>query len=87
MKFINKGNVLLLLSRALLTKTELCIREGILTDKQLVTEEMKKVYSYQLAALSFWKDDHSYRPENEMYGPEAKDLIKEMSRVHEQYLK
>lgn len=70
-----------------MTKTELSIKEGVLTDKQLISEEMKQVYSYQKAALIFWEDDHSYRPQNETYGPEAKDLIQEMKRVHDNYLK
>ncbi len=69
-----------------MTKTELSIREGVLNDKQRVIEEMKQVYSYQRAALNFWEDDHSYRPQNETYGPEAKDLIQEMKRVHDKYL-
>jgi len=47
---------------------------------------MKLVYSYQKDAFLFWADDHSYRPQNETYGPEAKDLLKEMSRVKNQYL-
>ncbi|ODM87075.1 Protein msta, isoform A [Orchesella cincta] len=81
-----RGNVLLLISRSLLTKTELSIREGHLTDQALIVEQMKLVYSYQKAAFHFWADDHSYRPQNETYGPEAKDLLKEMSRVKNQYL-
>jgi hypothetical protein len=81
-----RGNVLLLISRAMLTKTELCIREGHLTSATAIAGEMKNVYSYQQAAFLFWKDDHSYRPSHEMYGPEAKDLIVEMSRVMSQHL-
>lgn len=76
----------MLISRALLTKTELCIREGHLTNKTSIAEEMEQIHDYQKAAFLFWKDDHSYRPNSEMYGPEAKDLIREMSRIKTQYL-